>query len=167
MEKAGKGTRMSCPKTSQAHVIKILLTASVLTLGCAGERNGDDAGQAGVTSAATPDRSSPDSSGHKDQSPQVGDGLRDQFVLVPDQVMNCGSCLKDQICVHFVNAQTCKVVKMQCRHRGAQCYSTLVNPCGKCEAEVCGLWYTSKSSKCSMPMDGGAFPAFYCYCFSK
>lgn len=154
-------------KTSVAHVIKVTLTLLILISGCAGERNGADAGQAGDTHTATPDRSSPDSPGRKDQASQVGDGPRDQFVLVPDKVMSCGSCLKEQICVHFVNAQTCKVVKMQCRHRGSACYSTLVNPCSKCEAEVCGLWYTSKSSKCSMPVDGGAFPAFYCYCFSK
>ena len=153
-------------KTSPTQVIKISLTALVLTFGCAGERNGD-AGQTGDTRATTPDRSVPDSPGRKDQAPQVGDGPRDQFVLVPDTVMNCGSCLKDQICVHFVDDQTCKIMKMQCRHRGSACYSTLVNPCGKCEAEVCGLWYTSKSSKCTMPVDGGAFPAFYCYCFSK
>lgn len=154
-------------KTSPALTIRILLTASALTFGCPGGREGNDARQAGDTRAATPDLSSPDSPGPGDQAPQPGDGPRDQFVLLPDTVISCGSCSKDQICVHFINTKTCKVLKMQCRHRGAACYSTLVNPCGKCESEVCGLWYTSKSPKCSMPVDGGAFPAFYCYCFSK
>ena len=145
-------------------MIVMMIVMMMSAHGCAGDRDGDDAAPASDTSVATPDRAPPDSPVPGDKTPQSPDGPLDQFVLQPDKTHNCGSCSKAQICVYFITLQ---VLKAQCKHRGAQCYSKLVNPCSKCESEVCGLWYTSKAGKCSMPVDGGAFPGFYCYCFTK
>ena len=127
---------------------------------------GADAGLARDMTA--PDRAVVDAPALADKKPPSPDGPGDQFVLQPDTTKSCGSCSKDQICVYFVNDKTCQVTKAQCKHRGAKCYSTTVNPCSKCETEVCGLWYTSKApAACKLPVDGGLFPGFYCYCYAR
>lgn len=141
---------------------------ALLLVGCDEEPGGPgaDVGPARDTTAS--DRAVIDAAAPVDQMPPPPDALRDQFVLQPDTTKSCGSCTKDQVCVYFVNNKTCQVTKAQCKHRGAQCYSTLVNPCSKCETEVCGLWYTAKApATCSLQVDGGLFPGFYCYCYAK
>ncbi len=106
-----------------------------------------------------------DMPGAKDGAKKKADGPRD-LPIIPEQINVCMNCLKQEICVHFVN-DSCKVVKRQCKYRTPACFSPQVNPCGTCEIATCGYYYSAKSAKCSMPVDGGAHPSLFCYCFSK
>lgn len=102
---------------------------------------------------------------NKDQGPSPKD-LSPTDGPATDWMPPCANCLLEEICVHFVNQATCKVIKSQCKYRTPNCYSPSVNPCCTCQDQVCGLWYQCTPTTCSGP-DAGFDPFVGCFCYSK
>jgi len=100
----------------------------------------------------------------------TGDAARGEGDLWrPDDLgFSCKDCLLEQVCVHFVNSQTCQAVKSQCKYRTPGCFSPSVNPCCQCEAQVCGLWSScTRPPACPAPKPGSFDPERECFCYSK
>lgn len=110
----------------------------------------------------------------KDQAVTATDGKADKGQAQGDAFkptdlgFSCAGCLLEEVCVHTVNSQTCKVTKSQCKYRTPACFSPTTNPCCLCEAQVCGLWGTcTRPPACAAPPAGSYNPKTECFCYSK